>query len=135
LLVTITAPQLSFAVGDPKITPVAKHEPTFALTVTSTGQVIIGLCVSLTITVCWQVAVFPLLSIAVQMTRLVPIGNCAGALFVTVGVPQLSLTVGLPKVTPLAKHAPAFAFTVTLAGQIMLGGCVSVTVTVNVHTA
>src|SRR5437016_14243901 len=76
---------------------------------------------------------FPLLSVAVHVTRLVPTGNCAGALLVTVTAPQLSLAVGLPRATPVAKHVPALALTVTSAGQVIVGTCVSWTVTVKVQ--
>src|SRR5258708_22398651 len=82
LLVTITAPQLSLAVGLPNATPVAKQAPAFTLTVTSAGQVIVGTWLSRTTTRCWQVAVLPLLSVAVQSTKLVPPGHRAGALLV-----------------------------------------------------
>src|SRR2546422_10227533 len=74
------------------------------------GQVIVGTWLSRTTTRCWQVAVLPLLSVPVQVTRLVPVGNCAGALLVIVTVPQLSLVVGLPRATPVAKQAPEFFF-------------------------
>src|SRR5207245_657439 len=122
LLVIVTVPQLSLAVGLPNGTPVAKQAPEFTLTVTSAGQVIVGTWLSRTMTRCWQVAVLPLLSVAVQVTRLVPVGNCAGALLLTVTVPQLSLAVGLPNGTPVAKHVPTFALTVTSAGHVMVGG-------------
>src|SRR5258708_30251678 len=78
---------------------------------------------------CWQVAVLPLLSVAVQVTRLVPVGNCAGALLVIVTGPQLSLAVGLPKATPVAKQAPEFTLTVTSAGQVIVGTWLSRTAT------
>src|SRR5436190_17614820 len=125
LLVTATAPQLSLAVGAPKTTPVAKQLPTFALTVTSTGQVMTGFCVSCTMTFCWHVVVLPLLSVAVHVTKFVPIGNCAGALLVTITAPQLSLAVGAPKTTPVAKQLPTLTLTVTPAGQVMTGFCIS----------
>src|SRR5437773_747601 len=83
--------------------------------------VIVGTWVSRTTTRCWQLAVLPLLSVAVQVTRLVPVGNCAGALLVIVTVPQLSLAVGLPNATPVAKQAPEFTLTVTSAGQVIVG--------------
>src|SRR6266446_4597684 len=121
LLVIVTVPQLSLAVGLPRATPVAKQVPAFTLTVTSAGQVIVGTWLSRTTTRCWQVAVLPLLSVAVQVTRLVPVGNCAGALLVTVTTPQLSLAVGLPNATPFAKHVPTFALIVTSAGHVMVG--------------
>src|SRR5882672_10338519 len=129
LLVTVTVPQLSLAVGLPRTTPVAKQVPAFALTVTSAGQVIVGGWLSRTITRCWHVAVFPLLSVAVQVTTLVPAANCAGALLVTVTVPQLSLAVGLPNATPVAKQVPEFTFTVTSVGQVIVGGRLSRTIT------
>src|SRR5258708_32138196 len=78
---------------------------------------------------CWQVAVLPLLSVAVQVTRLVPVGNCAGALLVIVTVPQLSLAVGLPNATPVAKQAPELTLTVTSAGQVIVGAWLSRTTT------
>src|SRR5258706_16333618 len=78
---------------------------------------------------CWHVAVLPLLSVAVQVTRLVPVGNCAGALLVTVTVPQLSLAVGLPNATPVAKQAPELTLTVTSAGQVIVGTWLSRTTT------
>src|SRR5258706_16440703 len=78
---------------------------------------------------CWHVAVLPLLSVAVQVTRLVPVGNCAGALLVTVTVPQLSLAVGLPRATPVAKQAPELTLTVTSAGQGIVGTWLSRTTT------
>src|SRR5258708_14287669 len=81
------------------------------------GQVIVGAWLSRTTTRCWQVALLPLLSVAVQVTRLVPLGNCAGALLVIVTVPQLSLAIGLPRATPVAKQAPEFTVTHTSAVQ------------------
>src|SRR5438132_1567950 len=116
----VPVPQLSLAVGLPNATPVAKQAPEFTLTVTSAGQVIVGTWLSRTTTRCWQVAVLPLLSVAVQVTRFVPVGNCAGALLVIVTVPQLSLAVGLPRATPVAKQAPAFTLTVTSAGLVIV---------------
>src|SRR2546428_1211940 len=94
-----------------------------------TGQVIVGTWLSRTTTRCWQVVVLPLLSVAVQVTRLVPVGNCAGALLVTVTVPQLSLAVGLPNATPVAKQAPELTLTVTSAGQVIVGTWLSRTTT------
>src|SRR5438094_1551758 len=64
------------------------------------------------------------------MTVLVPTGKSAGALLVTVTGPQLSATVGVPSVTLVAPHRPAEATTVTSAGQEMVGGWVSLTITV-----
>ena len=63
----------------------------------------------------------PWLSIAVQITMLVPTGNIDGALFVTVTGPQLSATVGVPRATLVEAHNPAEALTVTRLGQEILG--------------
>ena len=76
---------------------------------------------------------FPLLSVAVQVTTFVPSANCAGALLVTVTAPQLSLAVGLASTTPVAKQTPTSAFTVTSVGHTMVGGWLSRTVTVKVQ--
>src|SRR5215472_15472387 len=133
ILTTLTAPQLSVAVTE-KVTLLLLHSPGSAATTIFDGQVITGGCVSRTITCCWQVAMLPLLSITVQVTRLVPTGNCAGALFVTVTVPQLSLVVGLPNTTFVATHSPASVLVVTSGGHVMVGTCVSVTVTVKMQT-
>jgi hypothetical protein len=40
---------------------------------------------------------------------------------VTLATLQLSLTVGLPSVTPVAAHAPLSAFTVTKTGHVRVG--------------
>src|SRR5205814_6149919 len=64
------------------------------------------------------------------MTVLAPTENCAAAFFVTVTGPQLSATVGVPRVTLVAPHRPGEAITVTRAGQEIVGGWVSLTITV-----
>src|SRR5256885_6707950 len=81
-------------------------------------------------TVCGQIAVLPRLSVTVQVTVLVPTGKRDGASFVTVTGPQLSATVGVPRVTLVAPHRPADVLTVTRAGQEIVGSCVSLTITV-----
>ena len=62
-------------------------------------QTIVGGVVSLTITVCVAVDVLSLLSVTVQVTMVVPNGKLAGALLLTVTVPQLSDTTGVPRLT------------------------------------
>src|SRR6185369_16105093 len=77
--------------------------------------------------------VLPTASRAVQVTRLVPIANAAGALLLKVTVPpQLSVaTGGFPRLTLVALQAPLLTFTFTSAGQVvMTGGWLSVTITV-----
>src|ERR1051325_1447389 len=130
LLVIVATPQLSLTVGGVNVTFVAAQRPLLAVTVSSAGQVIAGGCVSLTITVGLQVAVLPALSRTVQVTMFVPTGKLDGALLVIVATPQLSLTVGGGNVTLVAWQRPLLAVTVSSAGQVIVGGCVSVTMTV-----
>src|SRR5262245_24751376 len=88
---------------------------------------------SLTVTVKVHVAVLPCASVAVLVTVVVPTAKLvalAGTLD-TVTPGQLSVAV-TAKVTLLA-HAPGAALTVTLAGQVIDGACVSLTVTVKVQ--
>jgi hypothetical protein len=61
------------------------------------GQVITGFSVSLTVTVKVQVAVLPELSVAVQVTVVVPLGKVEpeGGLQTTVTPGQLSAAVGV----------------------------------------
>src|SRR5260370_15813743 len=130
LLVTVTTPQLSATVGLPSVTFVAPHIPGEAKTVTSVGQEIVGGWLSVTITSCGQVAVLQLASLTVQVSVLVRSGKIVGALLVTVTTPQSSATVGAPRVTLVAPHIPGEAKTVTRVGQEIVGGWLSVTITV-----
>src|SRR6266403_6268196 len=130
LLVTVTAPQLSATVGVLSVTLVAPHIPGEATTVTRLGQEMVGGWLSVTITVCGQVAELPCASRTVQMTVLVPTGKIAGALLVTVTAPQLSATVGVLRVTLVAPHIPGEAKTVTRVGQEIVGSWLSVTITI-----
>ena len=72
---------------------------------------------------------FPLLSVTVQVTSVVPIKNVVGALLVTLATVQLSAVTGVPKFTLKATH-PLFAFTVTSVGALIVGLDKSFTVTV-----
>lgn len=49
--------------------------------------------------------------------------------------PQLSPVVGVPSVTPEAVQRPASVLAVTVAGQVIVGAWLSVTVTVCVQVA
>ena len=88
-----------------------------------------------TVTVKVQEAVFPDASVAVQVTVVVPTGRIEplGGLQTEVTPGQLSDTVGAGKVTvALLEIGQVCAATaVTLAGQVIVGGCVSFMVTVN----
>src|SRR5207249_2126065 len=96
-------------------------------------QVIVGGCVSFTVTVKVQVLALPLLSRAVLVTVVVPSGNAnpLAGLLLMLATAQLSVAL-TAKVTLLA-HTPGAVFTVRFAGQVIWGGCVSFTVTVKVH--
>ena len=65
---------MSLVTGLPKATFVAVHLPALALTTTAAGQLIVGFSVSLTVTLCVQLAVFPLVSVTVQLTVVTPFG-------------------------------------------------------------
>ncbi len=83
---------------------------------------------SRTMTNCWQVAVFPLLSTAVQVTTFVPVTKTLGASLVTVMTLQLSAAIGAPKLTFVALQ-PEFAETKMFVGQEMVGAVESRTMT------
>src|SRR6266536_2481030 len=87
--------QLSLALGAVQVTT-AVQAPTAVVCVMSAGQVIDGFCASLTVTLKVQALVLPLPSLAVQVTRVVPLVKVeppAGAQ-TTVTLPQLSVAVG-----------------------------------------
>ena len=90
-------------------------------------------------TVKLQVAVLPLASVAVQVTVVTPTGivDPDGGLQTVTTPGQLSVTVGAVKVTVVltAGGQAGAATAVTLAGQVIVGGCTSLTVTVNVQLA
>jgi len=81
---------------------------------------------SVTITSWLQEAVFPALSVTVHVTTVVPRGNVAGALFVTLATPQLSVVTGVPML-PAYPH-PLLVNTFAVAGQVMVGNTLSITV-------
>jgi hypothetical protein len=85
-----------------------------------------------------QVAVLPEASVAAQVTVVVPTGKQepAGGLHTAVTPGQLSLAVGAGKFTtwhgvPGGEQTAWLVTAVWLGGQVIVGGCVSLTVTVN----
>ena len=102
--------------------------------ITFAGTVSLGGVVSRTVTLCVQVAVFPLPSVTVQTMLFAPSGRGVGALFATDATLQLSPVAGVPKSTLVAVQ-PELADTVMSAGQVIVGNCVSRTVTVCAHVA
>ena len=120
--------QLSALIGVPKITPVAV-QAVLVVAVTLAGAVMVGKTLSTTVTVCVAVFIFPEPSVTVQVTVVTPNGKTVGALFVVEATEQLSAVVGTPRTTPVAVQA-VFVFAVTLAGAVIVGKILSVTVTV-----
>jgi hypothetical protein len=97
------------------------------------GQLIVGFSVSLTVTVNEQVVaeVLPLASVALQVTVVVPFGNTEpdAGLQLAVAPGQLSLAVAEKLTT--AEHWPGSFPWLMLAGQLIVGFSLSLTVTVN----
>jgi hypothetical protein len=130
LLLTEATPQLSPVVGVPRFTPVAVH-PELVVVFILDGQVIVGGTISVTVTVCVHEAVFPELSVIVQITLVTPNGKEAGALLVTDANPQPAVVTGVPRLTLVAVH-PVFVFVLILVGQVIVGNELMVTVCVAV---
>ena len=89
---------------------------------------------SLTETVNEQLDVLLEVSVAVQVTVVTPFGKVEpeDGLHAAVAPGQLSVGVGVLKVTT-AEHRLGSVDLVMFAGQVIEGGCVSLTVTVNEH--
>ena len=119
-------PQLSFTIGVPKTTP-GMSQPAVIEMFTSLGARIVGSSLSTTVTHWPTVAMFPELSVIIQVTNVFPTGNNAGASLTTVATPQLSEFNGADKLTATSQLPAVFA--VTLAGAITIGLILSITVT------
>jgi hypothetical protein len=128
---TITEPLLSVAVAV-NVTLLLLQRPESVLAAMFDGQVITGACVSLIVTVNEQFAVLAEVSVAVQLTVLVPIRKVDpdDGTQLTLGDPQLSLAVAL-KVTLLFELWPTSAAETMLDGHEMVGACWSRTMTWN----
>ena len=138
--------QLSAVTGVPSDATVATQVPAFTFTVMFAGQVIVGLMLSITVTVNEQVdtlfdasvtvyvtVVTPRLNVRVP-TLLIPVaGDEAVVAPVNVQVnlltEQLSAVVGLG-VTTDAVQVPVATFAVMFAGHVTVGLMLSTTVTV-----
>src|SRR5438270_241946 len=110
----------------------------FALIVMLAGHIpIVGGCISLTVTVNEQLAELFAASFTKQLTVVVPFGNVEPDGGVQVGEPtpgQLSDTPGAAYVTTAVQTFESVVFT-RLAGQVICGACMSLTVTVNEQCA
>ena len=99
------------------------------------GQMMPGVCVSFTVTVNERLDELFTASLTVHVTEVAPLGKVEPDGGLQTGTPtptQLSVTVGNPYVTT-AEQSPGAAGTLMLEGQVMTGGSVSLTVTVNEH--
>jgi hypothetical protein len=88
--------QLSDTIGFENETK-APQAPGLFNTVISELHVKTGPVMSFTVTTCVAVAIFPAPSVTVQTTVVVPSGNVAGALLVTLATVQLSAVTVFPK--------------------------------------
>jgi hypothetical protein len=152
ILIAAGASQLSVAVAVPVVTVVEQFPVPSSLVwaVMFDGQVITGLCVSFTVTVKLQAGrlVFPLVSVAVQVTVVMPLGNTPDRLHVCVfpEAEQLGVNTTLPAVQTMftpgqlsvatavklvsAEHWFGSLPLVMLVGQVLnVGFSVSLTVT------
>src|SRR6266851_1557353 len=99
-------------------------------------NVIVGGSLSTTVTVCVQLDWLPEASVAVQVIVVVPFGYGAFKGWLSLRVPttvgllsQLSVAVAVPGFTT-AEHRPGSVLVVMLAGQLIVGAVVSLTVNV-----
>lgn len=114
----------------------AEQRPGPAMTGDTVGGTRTGAVTSTTVTVKVHAELLLAGSVAVQVTRVgfwlrLKVDPLAGTQ-TTVATAQLSLAVGAAQVAG-AEQEPGLALSVTLAGQVMEGGCVSVTVTVKLQ--
>jgi hypothetical protein len=131
VVVNVTEPQLSLASGAIHVA-MALHVES-AESVMFEGQLVItGLVVSTTVTLNVQVDVFPVPSVAVYVTGVVPNANELpdARVAVNVGLPQLSDAIGAIQV-PIALQVES-ALSVMFEGHPLITGLVvSTTVTLN----
>ena len=113
-----------------KVTLLRPACPASLVRITLAGQKMRGFSVSATVTVKTHCVALPRLSVAVQVTRLVPSGKVEplGGRQTTTGTEQLSVAVTV-KVTLLREQSPALALRRMLVEQVGTGGVWSATTT------
>jgi hypothetical protein len=131
-----TPGQLSEAVAVP-IVPLLTTVPQVTApgpvkAVTLAGGVTTGAVLSTTVTVCVAVAVLPAQSVAVHVTVVLPTGKVfPEGVRDTVTPAQLSEAEAVPGFTTVSQDvAPGPVLALTLAGAVIVGGVLSVTVIV-----
>lgn len=134
LLLTV-AEQLSDTVGVPSTTPVAVQPAAFAASVTFAGALMLGVWMSLTVTVKLHIAVLPAASVTVKALVVMPMGNVAPdgkpAVCAVVAPAQLSLPTGAVYVMTFPQ-IPVVLVVEIFTGAVIVGGSLSNTVTVKV---
>ena len=127
--VVVTPGQLSLGVGANVTTAEQRFGSVFLMRFA--GQVMVGACASLTVTGNEQEAVLLEASVVTHATVVVPFGKAEpdGGVQTVVAPAQLSVAVGVNVTTAVQTFGSVFL--VILAGQVMVGACVSLTVTVN----
>ena len=79
---------------------------------------------------------FPLTSVTVHITDVVPTGNCRGALLNILSTPQLSVAIGCGSVTtPVCKAQNGIVNVVSCEQKGIAGNSLSVISTVKLHEA
>ncbi len=118
----LTPGQLSVATGAAQVTLAFEHCPASVLPTMLAGQVMLGFSVSLMVTLKEQEALLPEVSVAVQLTVVLPFGKVEPLAGVQeVATPgQLSAEVTVHTTLAL-EHCPGSVLATMLAGQTMLG--------------
>src|SRR5437899_696269 len=130
-LTTLATSQLSLvASGVPITTLLTVHRPRSVLVKTSAGQAIMGGSVSMVVTVNVQFVLWPQLSVAMQLTMLIPTPNVLpeGGLQLAKAPPHPLLLV-TTYVTLLLEHWPGSVAATILSGQFMDSDSVGTIVT------
>jgi hypothetical protein len=135
--ITTTPAQLSVAAGAAHVTTAVQFPASLFTTRLAGQEVNTGISLSVTVILKEQTEEFPLASVAVNETLVVPIGKTdplEGPEVCTILTPaQLSVAAGAAQVT-MAEQLPGVLFTTWLAGQtVNTGASLSVTLTVNAH--
>jgi hypothetical protein len=130
--VTSAAPQLSVTVGLKTITWLQLIK----MFVVTLAQAMAGASISLTVTENVQLALLPTESVTVHVNECVPTGMAEPleyGLQLTLAPLQLSEALGVNVTT--AEHTPGSVFFTMFAGQVIVGTCASLTVTLKLQSA
>src|SRR5262245_50953023 len=105
-----------------KVTLLRLQRPASVFNTRLAGQVVVGFCVSSTVTVKVQLLVLPLASVAVLVTVVTPTANVLPLGGTLTRLVTLQLSVALTaKVTLLRLQRPTSVVSTRLAGQVIVG--------------